>query len=203
MLRNPLDCRAMPHHRGHGRLAGGIHLRSKPANNIFNTVVVLGPFSQSTQPRGSFMSAAKLHPSVLFAIFLALCPALFFLAASGRANPALAANLIDDPSFEIPKERDQFGLVFAKWGGWKYEGDCEFARRPGGPLGPAFLPASRRAGAKIRVRQRTTSSRADTRSPPSFAVSKSASASGTRPPSSCSTTNTCSSARTAPSVGPG
>ena len=35
-------------------------------------------------------------------------------------------NLLEDPSFEIPKERDQFGLVFAKWGGWKYEGDCEF-----------------------------------------------------------------------------
>ena len=37
-----------------------------------------------------------------------------------------AANLIADPSFEITKNRDQFGLVFAKWGGWKYEGDCDF-----------------------------------------------------------------------------
>jgi hypothetical protein len=37
------------------------------------------------------------------------------------------SNLINDPSFEEPKEKDQFGLVFAKWGGWKYEGDCEFA----------------------------------------------------------------------------
>ena len=35
-------------------------------------------------------------------------------------------NLIEDPSFEQPKDRDQFGLVFAKWGGWKYEGDCAF-----------------------------------------------------------------------------
>ena len=35
-------------------------------------------------------------------------------------------NLLEDPSFEIPKQRDQFGLVFAKWGGWKYEGECEF-----------------------------------------------------------------------------
>ena len=31
-----------------------------------------------------------------------------------------------DPSFEETKPADQFGLVFAKWGGWKYEGDCEF-----------------------------------------------------------------------------
>ena len=34
-------------------------------------------------------------------------------------------NLLADPSFELTKSRDQFGLVFQKWGGWKYEGDCE------------------------------------------------------------------------------
>ena len=37
-----------------------------------------------------------------------------------------SANLIDDPSFEITKDRDQSGHVFAKWSGWKYEGDCKF-----------------------------------------------------------------------------
>jgi hypothetical protein len=31
-----------------------------------------------------------------------------------------------DPSFEIEKSRDQFGRVFEKWEGWKFEGDCEF-----------------------------------------------------------------------------
>ena len=35
-------------------------------------------------------------------------------------------NLLEDPSFEQAKDRDQFGLVFSKWGGWKYEGDCAF-----------------------------------------------------------------------------
>jgi len=35
-------------------------------------------------------------------------------------------DLLEDPSFEITKEKDQFGFVFAKWGGWKYEGDCDF-----------------------------------------------------------------------------
>ena len=35
-------------------------------------------------------------------------------------------NLVEDPSFEITKERDRWGYVFAKWQGWKYEGDCEF-----------------------------------------------------------------------------
>ncbi len=42
--------------------------------------------------------------------------------ALGREN----GNLLEDPSFEITKDKDQFGLVFAKWGGWNYEGDCEF-----------------------------------------------------------------------------
>jgi len=55
---------------------------------------------------------------------LILLAAFAFLAAP----PAIAAekNLIADPSFELTKPKDQFGLVFAKWGGWKYEGDCEF-----------------------------------------------------------------------------
>jgi len=37
-----------------------------------------------------------------------------------------ATNLIADPSFEITKDRDQLGRVFAKWEGFKYEGDCRF-----------------------------------------------------------------------------
>ncbi|MGO8927682.1 MAG: hypothetical protein ACLQU3_12415 [Limisphaerales bacterium] len=45
------------------------------------------------------------------------------LLASAQAQE----NLLEDPSFEQPKDKDQFGLVFAKWGGWKYEGDCGFA----------------------------------------------------------------------------
>jgi len=35
-------------------------------------------------------------------------------------------NLVADPSFEMVKNRDESGGVFAKWGGWKYEGDCSF-----------------------------------------------------------------------------
>ncbi len=55
---------------------------------------------------------------------------LWFLTAalmtiSGACN-AEGGNLLADSSFEITKSKDQFGLVFARWGGWKYEGDCEF-----------------------------------------------------------------------------
>ena len=35
-------------------------------------------------------------------------------------------NRIEDPSFESAQPRDQFGRVFPRWGGFKYEGDCEF-----------------------------------------------------------------------------
>ena len=49
--------------------------------------------------------------------------ALFFIPA---VSYAAEDNLIDDPSFEEPKDRDQFGFVWAKWRGWKYEGECDF-----------------------------------------------------------------------------
>lgn len=39
---------------------------------------------------------------------------------------AAEANRVADPSFEEPQEPNQFGHVFARWGGWKYEGDCSF-----------------------------------------------------------------------------
>jgi hypothetical protein len=42
------------------------------------------------------------------------------------AAPVFAENLIEDPSFELTKPADRFGLVWEKWGGWNYEGDCEF-----------------------------------------------------------------------------
>jgi len=35
-------------------------------------------------------------------------------------------NLLENSSFEITKDKDQFGWVFPNWGGWKYEGDCDF-----------------------------------------------------------------------------
>ena len=45
------------------------------------------------------------------------------LAVLGAAEPE---NLVRNPSFEQTKPADQFGYVFADWGGWKYEGECEF-----------------------------------------------------------------------------
>jgi hypothetical protein len=71
------------------------------------------------------------------------------VAGSG-AEPV---NLLADPSFEEPKERDRFGLVFAKWGGWKYEGDCDFAVGRVARTGRTSCLLIGGAGAKIRSAQ--------------------------------------------------
>lgn len=62
----------------------------------------------------------------IWALCLALVCTAAFLTLLGPLKNVRADNLIDDPSFEIVKSRDQFGWVFAKWGGWNYEGDCSF-----------------------------------------------------------------------------
>jgi len=35
-------------------------------------------------------------------------------------------NLVPDPSFEEPQEKNRWGHVFVHWGGWMYEGECEY-----------------------------------------------------------------------------
>jgi hypothetical protein len=54
--------------------------------------------------------------TLLVAVLLAFTPSACFGAD----------NLVADPSFEAMKNRDRFGFVFAKWGGWHYEGECSF-----------------------------------------------------------------------------
>jgi len=58
--------------------------------------------------------------------FAVVLLAIFLLAGFPPADSLRAANLVADPSFEMVKNRDQAGRVFAKWEGWKYEGDCSF-----------------------------------------------------------------------------
>ncbi len=43
-----------------------------------------------------------------------------------RPCPAEEKNLLDNPSFEVTIPKNQFGHVLKSWGGWKYEGDCDF-----------------------------------------------------------------------------
>ncbi|MCX6903162.1 MAG: hypothetical protein NTW03_06715, partial [Verrucomicrobia bacterium] len=80
---------------------------------------------------------------------------LAVLAAFGAALTLAAQekNLLEDPSFELPKEQDRFGLVFAKWGGWKYEGECDFHVGQIARTGRHSCLLTGGAGAKIRVAQ--------------------------------------------------
>ena len=59
-------------------------------------------------------------------VSLALCLLVAGLIGGPRAAAAEPQNLLSDGSFEEPMPRDQFGHVFKHWGGWKYEGECEF-----------------------------------------------------------------------------
>ena len=78
---------------------------------------------------------------------------IWFYVSSGFVLGAPPDNLLADPSFEVTKERDQFGLVFAKWGGWKYEGECEFRVGDVAHRGKHSCLLSGGAGAKIRLAQ--------------------------------------------------
>ena len=57
---------------------------------------------------------------------LRVCSAMLILLVTVPVSVTLGGkNLLEDPSFELTKDRDRWGNVFVKWGGWKYEGDCE------------------------------------------------------------------------------
>lgn len=61
---------------------------------------------------------------VWIATAFAVCACACFKPTAAPA--AEAQNLVADPSFEETQQPNQFGWVFKKWGGWKYEGECEF-----------------------------------------------------------------------------
>lgn len=78
---------------------------------------------------------------------------LLLLLLTSLAATRAQTNLLEDPSFELTKDRDQFGLVFAKWGGWKYEGECEFAVGRVAHTGRTSCLLKGGAAPKIRVAQ--------------------------------------------------
>jgi len=75
-----------------------------------------------------------------------------FALASGAAAVA-AENLVKNPSFEQTMPRNQFGWVMKDWGGWKYEGECNFEIGRVAHSGKISCLLTGGAGAKIRVAQ--------------------------------------------------
>jgi len=76
-----------------------------------------------------------------------------WVTLSARSLAAEGANLLADPSFELTKEKDQFGHVFAKWDGWKYEGECEFRIGQVARTGKTSCLLFGGSGPKIRITQ--------------------------------------------------
>src|SRR5438132_1324540 len=72
--------------------------------------------------------------------------ALFLASGSGGSG-----KWIVDPSFEVPKEKDQFGRVFKHWSGWIYEGECSFRVSEVAHSGKRSLLMVGGSGAKIRA----------------------------------------------------
>src|SRR5204863_2223475 len=79
--------------------------------------------------------------------------AMTLAISSGFVCGCARGDRLEDPSFEITKEKDRFGLVFAKWGGWKYEGDCDFRVGQVAHTGTHSCLLFGGAGPKIRVAQ--------------------------------------------------
>jgi len=86
------------------------------------------------------------HRSVALGVFL-------FLFLTPLLTVSSEENLVEDSSFEVTCERNKFGLVFAKWGGWKYEGDCSFEVGLVARTGRTSCLLKGGAGAKIRTTQ--------------------------------------------------
>lgn len=76
-----------------------------------------------------------------------LALAVVFVPAAATAGE----NLVADPSFEQPREKDRFGHVFAKWSGWIYEGECEFRVSDLAHTGKHSLLMAGGSGPKIRA----------------------------------------------------
>ena len=88
--------------------------------------------------------------------FRAVSVAMAVVVSGCRVSGNEPSQLLADPSFEITKEKDKFGLVFARWGGWKYEGECDFRVGQVARTGKYSCLLKGGVGAKIRVNQNVT-----------------------------------------------
>ena len=89
------------------------------------------------------MSTSPSPLRALAAVALALLPAL------AHAQPA--ENLLPDPSVEAARQKNQFGVPYVQWGGWVFEGVCEFRNGKVARTGKTSAEMVGGQGAKIRL----------------------------------------------------
>ena len=73
---------------------------------------------------GAETADRRSRPGLRVLRWVGVCCVFWQYLACGPAGAG--ENLLPDPSFEETKPRDRWGFVFSKWGGWIYEGECEF-----------------------------------------------------------------------------
>ncbi|MBM4086366.1 MAG: hypothetical protein FJ272_16395, partial [Planctomycetes bacterium] len=77
---------------------------------------------------------------------------LFVWPLSGRfvlAQPT--PNLLPDPSIEEKRPKNQFGIPYAKWNGWLFEGACEFRNAKLARAGETCAELAGGQGGKMRL----------------------------------------------------
>jgi hypothetical protein len=85
---------------------------------------------------------------LLLATIAALLIAFF---ASHPAGAQTAANLLPDPSIEETRPKNQFGIPYARWSGWLFEGNVEFRNGQVARTGKTSAEMVGAQGGKLRL----------------------------------------------------
>ena len=88
--------------------------------------------------------------------FLAALP-FVLRAGEGRACAQSAENLLPDPSIEAIQSPNQFGIPYAKWSGWLYEGSGVFRNGKVAHSGRTSAEMRGTSGVKMRLYSPTVS----------------------------------------------
>ena len=82
---------------------------------------------------------------------LPLSVGLLVAALAAPAGAQGAASLMPDPSIEAVQQKNQFGVPYAMWGGWIFEGSPEFRNGKVARTGSTCAEIIGAQGGKIRL----------------------------------------------------
>ncbi len=86
-----------------------------------------------------------------FLLALAGCVLLSCVVWLGSTQAQTNANLLSDPSIEQPRSKNQFGIPYALWSGWIFEGTSEFRNGSVAHSGQTSAEMVGSQGGKIRL----------------------------------------------------
>lgn len=107
--------------------------------------------NNSSTPRAA-APPVRAPLSTILATAIAVIIGLIALATTpGYLWAQAAGNLLPDPSIEQTQPKNQFGIPYAKWGGWIFEGACEFRNGKVARTGNTSAEMIGAQGGKIRL----------------------------------------------------